>query len=119
MHGTIAFHHYMDVGHDWAAHHAALIAVVAGAIVAIVVIGIAQSAVGLVRSSLAQPAGIESTLVYPAQELPREWRWEGRDAISFDDAPAVAAHRKRMRYPEDVAAAGELDWIRDPGRRAR
>ncbi len=117
MRWTIALHQYMDIGHDWAKHHAALMAFVAGTTIAIVVVGIALSAVGLVRSSLAHPARIESTLAYPARELPREWRWEGRDAVSFDDAPAVPAHRRRMRFPEDGAAAGGLEWIRDEARR--
>ena len=108
MRGTIALHHYMDVGHDWATHHAALMASVAGTMVAIVVVGIALSTVRLVRSSLAHPARIESTLAYPARELPREWRWEGRDTISVD-----------YMYRDKGAVARELDWIRDPGRRER
>ncbi len=108
MRGTIALHHYMDIGHDWTKHHAVLMAVVAGTTIAIVVVGIAQSAVRLVRSSLANPARIESTLAYPARELPREWRWEGRDTVSVDHM-----------YRDKGAVGGELDWIRGPGRRAR
>ncbi len=108
MRGTIALHHYMDIGHDWAKHHAALMAFLGGATITMVLVGIALSAVGLVRSSIAHPARIESTLAYPARELPREWRWEGRDTISFDPM-----------YRDKGSVGGELDWIRDPGRRAR
>ncbi len=102
---TAALHRYMDVGHDWAKHHAAPIAFLAGAIVATLVLGVAQPAVRLVRSSPAHPAGIDLTLAYAAPELPREWRWEV-DAVNFDHM-----------YRESSPAPRELDWISDPERR--
>jgi hypothetical protein len=107
MRGQVVFHHYMDVGHDWAKHHAALVALLGGLVLAIVVVAVTESTISLVQDFLDRSARIESTVAYPAQELPREWRWE-HDAISFDHM-----------YREGGAAGAELEWIRDPGRRAR
>ncbi len=104
---TVALHRYMDVGHDWAKHRAALMATVAGVIVAIFALWVAQPAARLFRSALAHPAGIELNLAYPTPELPREWRWEP-GAVSFD-----------QMFREDAAVPGELDWIGDPEHRAR
>lgn len=107
MRGQTVFHHYVDVGQDWAKHHAALMAALGALVLAIVIVGVTESTISLVQASLARPAEIESTVAYPAREFPREWRWE-RDAISFDHM-----------YREDRAVAGEFEWIRNPGRRAR
>jgi hypothetical protein len=109
MHEMIELHHYFDVSHDWASHHRALICFVATAtMIAIVVVGIAQSSAMQTQSSLVHQDRAESTMANRARELPAEWRWEGRETF-----------RSEQMYRKNGAAYGEIDWIRTPGRRTR
>ena len=109
MHAMIELHHYFDVSHDWGSHHRALIYFVAtAAMIAIVVVGIAQSSAMLAQSSLLHPDRAESAMANRARELPAEWRWEGREIF----------HPEQM-YRKNGTTYGEIDWIRTPGHRTR